>query len=228
MKLILLSGLDGTGNLFAPFIEALPSSIDTQVIPYPKDERLGYQELIELVNRHLPKDEEYVLLAESFSGYIAYSVALQKPKNLKAVIFVATFLENPRPILSEFLPIVPLQFMLSLPMPSFIAKRFLLGIKSNMVESLQNTLKSVSSRVLAHRLKEIVELPLASEKLDIKAIYIQANNDILVPKHCYEVFEKYVSNIELYKVDGSHLILQGSSFECAKIVKKFIYSFKEV
>ncbi len=222
MKLILLSGLDGTGNLFAPFIEVLPKSIETQVIPYPKDERLGYQELIELVNRHLSKEEEYVLLAESFSGYIAYSLALQKPKNLKAVIFVATFLENPRAILSKFLPIVPLQFMLSLPMPSFIAKRFLLGIKSNMVESLQNTLKSVSSSVLTHRLKEIVELPLASEKLDIKAIYIQANNDILVPKRCYEVFKKYVSNIELYKVDGSHLILQGSSFECARIVKKLI------
>ena len=121
MKLILLSGLDGTGNLFAPFIEALPKSIETQVISYPKDERLGYQELIELVNRHLPKEEEYVLLAESFSGYIAYSVALQKPKNLKAVVFVATFLENPRPILSKFLPIVPLQFMLSLPMPSMIS-----------------------------------------------------------------------------------------------------------
>jgi hypothetical protein len=35
MKLILLSGLDGTGKLFAAFIEALPKTIETQVVSYP-------------------------------------------------------------------------------------------------------------------------------------------------------------------------------------------------
>ncbi len=222
MKLILLSGLDGTGNLFAPFTEALPKSIETQVVPYSYNKKLGYQELIELVTKQLPKEEEFVLLAESFSGYVAYSVALEKPKNLKAVIFVATFLENPRPLLSKFLPVIPMQFILSLPMPSFVAKRFLLGMKSDMVELLQETLKSVSSTVLYHRLEEIVQLPLVSEKLELKAIYIQASDDMLVPKRCYKVFEKYISGIELYKVEGSHLLLQGSALECARIVEKFI------
>lgn len=133
----------------------MPKSIEIQVISYPHDKKLGYQELISLVIKQLPK-EEFILLAESFSGYVAYSIALQKPRNLKSVIFVATFLENPRAILSKFLPIVRMQFILSLPMPSFVAKRLLLGRKSNMVELLKDTLKGVSSSVLYHRLLEIV------------------------------------------------------------------------
>jgi len=34
MKLILLSGLDGTGKLFEPLIKTLPKTIETQVIAY--------------------------------------------------------------------------------------------------------------------------------------------------------------------------------------------------
>jgi hypothetical protein len=115
-----------------------------------------------------------------------------------------------------------MQFILSLPMPSFVAKRLLLGKESNMVELLQDTLKDVSSSVLYHRLLEIIQLPLVSEKLDIKAIYIQASDDMLVPKRCYKVFEKNIFEIELYKVDGSHLLLQGKPLLCARIVEKFI------
>ena len=222
MKLILLSGLDGTAKLFEPFIKALPKAIETQVISYPTDKKLGYQALISLVENELPKTEEFVLLAESFSGYIAYAVALNKPKNLKALVFVATFLENPRPLLSKFLPFVPVEFILSLPIPSFVAKRFLLGVDSTEVGLLQETLKGVPANVLYHRLLEIVQLPMAVETLEVKAIYLQASHDKLVPKHCYDVFEKCISDIELFEVEGSHLLLQGNPNECAEIVKKFI------
>ena len=87
---------------------------------------------------------------------------------------------------------------------------------------MQETLRCVSANVLTHRLLEIVQLPLVSEKLELKAIYIQASDDMLVPKHCYEVFDKYISDIKLYKVEGSHLLLQSSALECAKIVEKFV------
>ncbi|HIQ27962.1 MAG TPA: alpha/beta hydrolase, partial [Sulfurovum sp.] len=66
MKLVLLSGLDGTAKLFEPFIKALPRTIDAQVIAYPTDKKLDYQSLISLVENELPKTEEFVLLAESF------------------------------------------------------------------------------------------------------------------------------------------------------------------
>jgi len=221
VKLILLSGLDGTGKLFAPFIESLPPKIETQVIAYPTNKTLSYDALVTLVMSELPKEEEFTLLAESFSGYIAYRIALERPRNLKSLIFVATFLENPRPFLSKFLPIVPMKLMLSLPMPCFIAKHFLLG-NETLVEELQQTLKEVPSEILYGRLLEIIQLQKATQQLSIKTIYLQATNDKLVPKRVYEVFEKLFSDINKIEIEGSHLILQGNPVESAVMVKKFL------
>ena len=221
MKLILLSGLYGTGKLFTPFITSLPKNIKTQCIVYPTDSVLSYDELITLVIKQLPKEENFTLLAESFLGYIAYKIALQKPKNLTALIFVATFLENPRPFLSKFIPIMPLEFILSLPLPSFVAKHFLLGDEA-LVKLLQQMLKEVPSKTLYARLLEISKLPTATQKVKTKALYIQASNDLLVPQKSYEVFERLFSSIEQVEVEGSHLILQGKYKETARVVERFI------
>jgi len=221
MKLILLSGLDGTRKLFAPFIASLPKTIKTQCIVYPTDTVLSYNELITLVIKQLPKEENFTILAESFSGYIAYKIALQKPKNLTALIFVATFLENPRPFLSKFIPIMPVEFMLSIPLPHFVAKHFLLGDEA-LVEQLQQTLKAVPSEILYARLLEISKLSTATQKVETKTLYIRATNDKLVPQKSYEAFEKLFLNIEIVEVEGSHLILQGKPKEMARIVEGFM------
>jgi len=42
MKPILLSGLDGTGRLFAPFVASFPKNIETQIIAYPTDKVLRH------------------------------------------------------------------------------------------------------------------------------------------------------------------------------------------
>lgn len=44
IRLVLLPGLDGTGELFAPFVAAL-GAIPSQVIAYPHDRVMGYAEL---------------------------------------------------------------------------------------------------------------------------------------------------------------------------------------
>jgi len=118
MILVLLPGLDGTGKLFEPFIAMFSSKYTVQAIAYPEDMHDDYDMYIAFVKTQLPREEEYVLIAESFSGYIAYKIAVDKPKNLKQVVFVATFLTNPRPFLSVFVPIVPLKWLLSLPLPT--------------------------------------------------------------------------------------------------------------
>jgi pimeloyl-[acyl-carrier protein] methyl ester esterase len=66
VKLVLLAGLDGTGQLFQPLLENLPSTIEPKVISYPTDIFLNYVELESYVQKQCPKDEPFVLLAESF------------------------------------------------------------------------------------------------------------------------------------------------------------------
>lgn len=100
MRIILLPGMDGTGILFRPFVQelrkGLPEEVSVQVLSYPADQVLSYGQLIEDVARRLPAQEEIILLAESFSGPIAYALASRQPNRIRALIFVVTFLRPPR------------------------------------------------------------------------------------------------------------------------------------
>jgi len=88
--LVLLPGLDGTGELFAPFVGAL-TGIDTRVIAYPADRAMDYPEHEGFVRDKLPRDEDYFLLAESFSGPIGISIAATAPPRLRGLILCGTF-----------------------------------------------------------------------------------------------------------------------------------------
>ncbi len=219
MKIVLLPGLDGTGGLFKPFVEQLPKEFDAVVIAYPPNLKLSYGELIDLVIRQLP-DEKFILVAESFSGYIAYRVALGKPKNLKSVVFVATFLENPRPFLLGLSNWLPRSLLLSFPIPNYIVKTLLLGKAANtkLIDLFTQSIKMVSPDVLSFRLHEITKLGNNHPFCDIKATYIQATDDKLVPERCLGTFKKVFSTINTFQIEGSHFILQAKPAACVEVI----------
>ncbi len=221
MKLVLLPGLDGTGNLFNPLLNALPQNLEVVVISFPET-KLSYKELVSFVLAQLPT-EDYVLVGESFSGNVAYQIALSKPKHLKSVIFVASFLSNPRLILLKLFNFLP-SSLLSVQPPKFIIKLFMLGFSSeqNIIRLFLETLKQVPHEVLSFRLKEIGRLQLNSETCEVDATYLQATNDYLVPSKAVKDFEKMFSNLTVVKIKGSHFILQSKPVECAKILIKQI------
>ncbi len=219
MKVLLLPGLDGTGGMFKPFIETLPSEVDVLLISYPPNSRLGYQELTKFVMQQLP-EEKFILVAESFSGYIAYQIALRKPKNLKSIIFVATFLENPRSVLLGLSSWLPMNYILSVPIPNYIVKRFLLGLSANkkMIALFKESIKQVSPAILSYRLKEIAQLPNSHQPCKIKATYIQATDDKLIPKKCVESFKKTFAGIKVIQIKASHFVLQVNPLACAEVL----------
>jgi len=224
MKLILLPGLDGTGKLFYPFIDELPQKYNIQIITYSNNVKLGYDELTLLVHKQLPKEEEYIIIAESFSGVIAYNIALDKPNNLKLIVFVATFIENPRPILSKFIPMGLLKFLLSLPLFDITIKQILLNSNASkkLIMLVKNTINNIKSDILYFRLLQIINLKQVSQKISIESIYLQASKDYLVPRSACSVFQKYIPNIHFYKVIGSHLLLQSNPKECIEIINKYL------
>jgi pimeloyl-ACP methyl ester carboxylesterase len=103
-SLVLLPGLDGTGLLFKPFIDALNGRAQTQVVSYPVDQTLGYTELEDLVRAALPKTGSFVVLGESFSGPIAIRIAADPPEGMVGVILCVTFARNPQPLLAWMRP----------------------------------------------------------------------------------------------------------------------------
>ena len=224
MEIVLLPGLDGTGNLFKPILEELETSLKVKVIKYP-NKKLSYKELISYVVKKLPS-KEFILLAESFSGYIAYEIALLKPKNLKHIILVATFLKNPRPLLIN---LIFSKYILLLPIPKFIIKRVFLStfIPNKTIELFKSAIKSVSYEVLYFRIKQIKNLNPKLQQIEIFATYIQATNDYLVTKNAIKQWQKVFRNLKIYKVNGGHLILQSNPTKCAKIINKIALELKQ-
>ena len=121
MKLILLPGLDGTGELFAPLVAHLGADIETRVVAYPPDGSQRYTDLLEYVRASLPVDEPFVLLGWSFSGPLALMIAAEHPENFRGVILCASFQSNPRPLARWLMPVTQPWLFRLFPMPGSAA-----------------------------------------------------------------------------------------------------------
>ena len=104
--LVLLPGLDGTGDLFAPVVDALGPSVPTQIVRYPLSDASDYATCEAIARAALPTDRSYVLLGESFSGPIAVSIAATAPPGLGGLILCSTFVCNPQPYLRPLRPLL--------------------------------------------------------------------------------------------------------------------------
>src|SRR6476646_5995820 len=94
-KLVLLPGLDGTGNLFAEFIAVLPSGFQVITARYPTTGSLSYSQLAPLVRHATPTSDPFVLVAESFSTPLAIQIAAEDLPNMKALVLCAGFATSP-------------------------------------------------------------------------------------------------------------------------------------
>ncbi len=225
MKLVLLPGLDGTGDLFQPFISYLSPEIDAQVISYSTGKKQNYSELTQHVIEQLPQDD-FVLIAESFSGYIAYNIALLNLPNLSSIVFVASFLEAPKPLLLKFSKLLPMDLLLSLPLPNFIIKSFLLdkNATDDLILLVKKSIKKVKTEVLANRLHLINIIGVNDKPITaLNVTYLQATNDQLVPKKCLIKFQQIFPQINIHKLKGPHFLLQSKSKFCAKLIQDSLF-----
>lgn len=94
---LLLPGMHGTGELLAPLADQLSMRRPVQIIAYPNDRALGYNDLIKFVIARVPKDK-FVVLGESFSGPIAIEVAASE-KRVAGLVLASSFARSPVPAL---------------------------------------------------------------------------------------------------------------------------------
>jgi len=140
MKIVLLPGLDGTGDLFSHFRRALPQTYNVQTVMYPFKEGLGYDVLAEYTADVLPVNEPFVLLAESFSGPIGVAMAAEQLPQMKGLILVNTFLSNPNALLLALSVLLP-NGLLKQP-PRFVLNWFLSRAENNAMDVADDALVS--------------------------------------------------------------------------------------
>src|SRR4051794_28513543 len=101
--LVLLPGLHGTSELFAPLRAEISAESAVRLIEYPLDRPSNYRELLVHTSHELRDVVDMILIAESFSGPLALQFAADHPARVRAVILCVSFVRPPVPRLLCYL-----------------------------------------------------------------------------------------------------------------------------
>jgi pimeloyl-[acyl-carrier protein] methyl ester esterase len=223
--LVLLPGLDGTGDLFADFIAALPKSWATTTVVYPTDSFLSYTDLAAFVSAAVPQVERSMLVAESFSTPLAVRYAATNPAALVGVVICAGFVTNPVPGWSRAVKALAKPWMFKLKPPRNIVEYLLLGQNAppDLLQKLRHALHRVSPDVLSRRVREALDCDArdALRRTTVPLLYLEATHDRLVSPSCKEEFFHLRPDILLRSVPAPHLILQREPQKAAAIIMSF-------
>lgn len=222
--LVLLPGLDGSGDFFDALCRQLPPQWRTHVVPYPGDRPLSYDELAQFVLAALLDDAPFVLLAESFSGPVAIKVAATRPAGLIGVVLCATFARNPRPLLRPLLGLTPVAPVRAAPMG--LLSRCLLGAEADApwAERIRQAMDKCSVSVLRGRAREVLLVDVRGHLADIRVpvLYLQATRDWVVPAAALVDMQRVLPGIQMVRIDGPHFLLQARPEPCAERIVMFV------
>jgi pimeloyl-[acyl-carrier protein] methyl ester esterase len=225
--LVLLPGLDGTGKLFAEFLNALDPGISTIVVAYPPDQPLGYEELQALVMGvldKLPRDRRFVLLGESFSGPLAIRIAARAPPGLDGLILSASFAANPFPWLGWARPLAA--YLPVKALPRWLRAPLMWGSLSpeRAPSQMERAMSGVSAAAVRRRIAALlaVDETSALKRVATPMLLLQARGDRVIPKAATRRILKILPQAERVEIDGPHLLLQARPQECAAAVLRFL------
>lgn len=225
--LILLPGMDGTGQLFQRFAAALRArtAIASQAIAYPAAP-LDYAALETFVRERLPQDRPYVLLAESFSGPLGAALRADPPPGMRALVLCCSFVRNPRPLLA------PLRHLLgAVPfgaMPGIALRQALLAPYATpaLQAELAAALAQVPPAVLRQRLRAVLETDASRSfaRGSLPVLYLRASHDRLVPPANALQILRLAPGTQLVDIAAPHMLLQAAPAAAADAVAAFCAS----
>ena len=225
--LVLLPGLDGTGDLFRNFLDELPGGYDRSVVRYPSD-LSSYADLEPIVRGAIPPIRGYVLLAESFSSPLAIKIASTHPGYFCGLILCGGFAASPVH--------GPLRAAIGLTAPwlsrwgqyELAIRRFLAGpnASEDLIEQIGKAIRKVPRQVLARRVRELLRCDVRSDLSKIYApiLCLRGSADRLVSAKCAQEILPRARREESKSVtiDGPHLLLQAQPDACVHAIADFL------
>ena len=224
--LVLLPGLDGTGNLFANFVSALTPSLDTRIVRYPTDRLLSYADLFTFVVDAVPQTQPFVLLAESFSTPLAVRLAATNPASLKGLVICAGFIGNPVRGWLRHMKILAHPSFFRIPPPRFVIEYFLIGAHAprELRDDVRRTLRSVSPEVVALRVQAVMACDASEQfvRVRVPTLYLQAEQDRLVRKSSFQEIQELKPDTVLVSIAAPHFVLQREPRKAADLIAHFV------
>jgi len=226
--LVLLPGLDGTRFLLQPLLDKLV--LDAKVVEYPPTLPSRYEDLLPLVLDALPTDRDFVLLGWSFSGPLALMAAATKPKGLRGVVLVGSFIKKPL----AWIPTAARHLARSwLFYPSGLLARAKTSLSGFGTPSLTNLLvrahATVPAAVMAARVRQVLTVDASAElcACPTPILYLAGNQDWVVPKRNLAMIQRLRPDVRARFIPGPHLAMAVNPAEAAHELQEFVQQLVE-
>jgi len=218
--LLLLPGLDGTGELFAPLIEAFSDDVTTSVVRYGSE--LTFDEYVECAARALP--DNALVIAESFSGPIGIALAARHPGKIRCLVLCATFVRSPFRTLLRFSRFIPARAFAANPATPAILRHFCFnGDDASLRPSAVSVVSTVPPAIMRARLACLASVDVGPllRRIETPVLYLRASHDRIVGARLSNALTSQLPNISITEIDGPHLLLQTRPRECAAAILRF-------
>jgi pimeloyl-ACP methyl ester carboxylesterase len=219
-EIVLLPGLDGTGDLFDRIASHLASDFTVTIVRYPNDPSLGYAGYIELA-RNVIGSREVFLLGESFSGPVATCVAARLGPQIRGLLLAATFLKAPWPgwLVQRASRIDPETT------PRKLRDAILMGDYGDqeLREKVDAIVRKLSRPVRAARLRAIAEVDVRQDfaALNCPILALHGRADWLVPMIAMQNVICRKGDARMIVFPAAHMLLQTCAAESAAAIIAF-------
>ncbi|WP_045836923.1 alpha/beta fold hydrolase [Hyphomicrobium sp. 99] len=225
-EIVLLPGLDGTGELFDRIVPHLARHFTVTVVRYPPDPTLGYAGYVELVRHKIGSRPVYVL-GESFSGPVAVLIAGQLGAQVQGIVLAATFVKNPWPswFIRRCARVHPLAT------PRNLRDAMLMGAYGDpeLRSKVETIVQGLSLPVRAARLRAVAGVDVTADfmRLSCPILALHGRSDWLVSKSRMQkvIGEKGRSRMIVFP--AAHMLLQTQAAAAATEIIEFTKSAAE-
>jgi pimeloyl-ACP methyl ester carboxylesterase len=219
--LILLPGMDGTGELFAPLVRELGAYVPTRVVRYA-DRPMDYAGHEECARASLPTDRPFVVLGESFSGPIAISIAASAPPGMRGYILSGSFVRGPGANLARLRRFY--KYLVPQRMPLSMASYLLMGRYATpaLRAALASALDMMSVESMVARLHAIADVDVRAEaqRIRMPGLYLRASEDRVVDESAARLFTQHAAGARVVDIAGPHCLLQANPRAAASVLKQ--------
>ncbi|MFB9262753.1 alpha/beta fold hydrolase [Bradyrhizobium erythrophlei] len=217
--IILLPGMDGTGELLGSLAERLALVRPVQVCAYPLDRPLGYDQLAAYVVERTP-DRPFVILGESFSGPIAIELAAADPR-VVGLVLASSFARHPIP--AQFAALAPLIDFRWLPKGIIAAALMGSTATPELTARLCRILANLPHKVLQRRFRDVLRVDKRSRlrAITCPVLCLHGRSDRLVRRRQVDEILAEQPRCQIHRFEAAHMLLATHPDEAARAIDDF-------
>jgi pimeloyl-[acyl-carrier protein] methyl ester esterase len=217
--IIILPGMDGTGELLRALVDQLALHRPVQLLAYPRDEPLNYAQLTTYVVERAPT-RPFVILGESFSGPIAIEIAATDPRAV-GLVLASSFARHPLPAqFAAFTRLLGLRWL-----PKRLIATALMGSTATpeLTVRLHQVLAALPQDILQFRAREALRVDKRNRLSEITCpvLSLHGRFDRLVNRRQVDEIATAQPRCQVHWLDSPHMLLATHPDAAAKVIDQF-------